>query len=86
MSHHHHDTHHVHTVTESTLSFEEQLTTLLSHWITHNESHAGTYRDWAEKAAANHLDQAAEQLKKIADLTLLINEKLEEINIPGSGK
>lgn len=79
---HHHDNHHVHTTAQSPLNVEEQLATLISHWIEHNKSHAGTYRDWAQKASVHHLKQAAKELREIANLTLLINDKLEGITVP----
>lgn len=77
MSHHHHHDHDHHH-SESPLTFEEQLKTLFSHWIKHNESHAGTYRDWAEKARKNQMEKTAVLLDEIASLTDDVSRKIEE--------
>ncbi|MEN8246483.1 MAG: hypothetical protein ABFS43_16465 [Thermodesulfobacteriota bacterium] len=74
--HHHHHDHHEHDV-KSELSFDEKLIKLLDHWLKHNEDHAGTYRDWAEKARQNQLDAVAALLEDVCDLTEDINAKFE---------
>jgi len=73
--HHHHD-HHEHDV-KSELSFDEKLIKLLDHWLKHNGDHAGTYRDWAEKARQKQLDTVAALLEDVCDLTEEINTKFE---------
>jgi hypothetical protein len=35
---------------------------LLTHWVEHNEAHAQTYREWAEKAEEEGLTAASERL------------------------
>ena len=68
--HHHHDS-------QGELSFDEKITKMLSHWIKHNEDHASNYRNWAEKAKANDMDEAGILLEDAADMSLAINEKFE---------
>ncbi len=68
---HHHDV-------ESDLTFEEKLNKLLHHWIKHNEDHAGTYRNWKEKAAKNNMKKTAALLEEAAALTIQINQKFEK--------
>ena len=72
---HHHD-HHEHDV-KSELSFDEKMIKLLDHWLKHNEDHAGTYRDWAEKARQNQLEAVAALLEEVCGLTAEINAKFE---------
>ncbi len=71
-------THHHHHEIKSTLSFDEKMIKLLDHWIKHNDDHAKTYRDWAQKAKDKDMRKAASLLKDAADLTLTINKKFEE--------
>ena len=75
--HHHHDHDHHHEV-KGTLSFEEKLIKLLENWIKHNESHAETYRGWAQKAKADKLAKVGSLLEDAADMTGSINKKFEE--------
>ena len=74
--HHHHHDHHEHDV-KSELSFDAKLIKLLDHWLKHNGDHAGTYKDWAEKARQNQLDAVAALLEDVCDLTEEINAKFE---------
>lgn len=74
--HHHHHGHHDRDV-KSELTFDEKLIKLLDHWLKHNEDHAGTYGDWAEKARQNQLDAVAALLEEVCDLTEDINAKFE---------
>ena len=72
MSHHHHD----HEI-KSALSFDEKMIKLFDHWIKHNEDHAQTYRDWAQKAKEKSKNEAAQLLEEAAEMTVLINKKFE---------
>ena len=74
--HDHHHGHHDHEV-KSELTFDEKLIKLLDHWLKHNNDHAGTYKDWADKARQNHLDAVADVLGDVCDLTAEINAKFE---------
>ena len=79
MTHHHHDhAHHHHHDIKSDLTFTEKLIKLLDHWVKHNEDHADTYKDWAEKAKDNELTEIAELLEEVHDLTLQINDKFRQ--------
>ena len=75
--HHHHGHEHHHHEVKSELSFDEKLIKLLGHWLKHNDDHAGTYRDWAERARQNHLDDVATLLEEVCDLTAEINVKFD---------
>jgi hypothetical protein len=72
MTHHHH-----HHETNTPLSFDEKMIKLLEHWIKHNDDHAQTYRDWAQKAKEKNKDKTALLLEDAAEMTLLISKKFE---------
>ena len=74
---HHHNRRHDHEV-QSTLSFDEKMIKLLEHWIKHNDDHATTYRDWAQKAKEKDMDEAGSLLEDAAEMTLEISKKFEE--------
>ena len=94
MSHHHdHDHSHEHAhdhahshehahdhahQTHDTLSFEEKMIKLLEHWIKHNDDHADSYRDWAQKAQANGMPDAGALLGEVAEMTTDITGKFKE--------
>lgn len=40
------------------MTTSDKLAHLLHHWIEHNDDHAGTYREWAERAEAEGLPAA----------------------------
>jgi hypothetical protein len=67
---------HTHHEIESSLSFNEKMIKLLNHWIKHNQDHADTYLEWAQKAESHHLTQVTENLKKIQLLTQEIHHNL----------
>ena len=72
--HHHHHHHHE---SDGELSFKEKIEKILSHWIKHNEDHASNYRNWAEKAKAKDMGEAARLLEQAADMSVAMNEKFE---------
>jgi hypothetical protein len=61
----------------------EKLRTLLHHWMEHNDEHAETYREWAEKAAATGNQDVAAVLMKLCDetkkLTPLMKEAMDKL-------
>jgi len=78
MSHHDHQHHcwrNDHPPAE--LSFDEKLIKLLEHWIRHNQEHAQTYGDWAEKAAADSKGEVSILLNEAVSLSLDLNRKFE---------
>lgn len=68
----------VHSHAPSPMPFDQQLQTLFTHWIRHNDSHAGTYSDWAKKARDKGMEKTAALLDEIADMTAALNRKIEE--------
>ena len=72
MTHHRHDQE-----MQSALSFDEKMIKLLEHWIKHNDDHARTYRDWAQKAKEKNKSKAALMLEDAAEMTLSISKKFE---------
>ncbi len=80
MTHHHeHHEHHDHPHdVKSDLTFEEKLIKLLEHWLKHNQDHAHTYREWAERARTNDLSQVGVLIDEIGDITRGIDEKIKE--------
>jgi thioredoxin-like negative regulator of GroEL len=77
MNHHHQDEGR-HPVGKTGLSEKEKLQKLLEHWIKHNEEHARTYLEWAEKIESKNLEEIAELLKKASEATVNINELFEK--------
>jgi hypothetical protein len=73
----HHHTHH-HDDTQTDLTFEQRMFRMLDHWIKHNESHALTYKDWAEKARQNKLLEVEKLLNDVAEITLKVNSRFKD--------
>ena len=67
-----------HESAQSSLSFEEQMIKLLEHWIKHNDEHAASFRNWAEKANKNGLEKIEPLLEDAAKMTVLIGKKFED--------
>jgi hypothetical protein len=78
--HHDHDDHHHHHDHQPSaeLSFDQKLIKLLEHWIRHNQDHAKTYSDWAEKAAVESKGEVAVLLNEAVSLTLDLNRRFEK--------
>jgi hypothetical protein len=74
MTHHHHHHHDV----KSDLTFEDKLIKLLEHWLKHNADHAGTYREWSEKARTNNLSQVADLLEQVSTMSVDLDDKFRE--------
>ena len=74
---HHHNHRHDHEV-QSTLTFDEKMIKLLEHWIKHNDDHAATYRDWAQKAKEKDMGETGSLIEDAAEMTLEISKKFEE--------
>ena len=64
--------------THSTLSFDEKLIKRLEHWIKHNNDHAKSYREWADKARAHEMENTGRLLEDVTEMTRLITAKFEE--------
>jgi len=77
MSHHEHDHDHHHHDTKSELTFDKKLIKLLDHWLKHNEDHAQTYLDWAQRAKQHNLEGIGEVLEEVGDLTAEISKKFK---------
>lgn len=76
--HHHHGEHHHHHESDGNLSFGQKMEKLLEHWLKHNSDHIGTYRQWAQKAKENGLNDISALLEDIASASLSLNDKFEE--------
>jgi hypothetical protein len=77
----HHDHQHPrdhHDNPPSELSFDEKLIKLLELWIRHNQEHAKTYGDWAEKAAVDSKGEVSILLNEAVRLTMDLNRKFEK--------
>lgn len=59
------------------MSTEEKISTLLNHWIDHNNSHMETYRSWAQKAEDASLAEVTVLLKETAEASGVITAKLK---------
>ena len=81
MTHHHengHDHHNHSHQNEHSLSLENKMDKLLSHWIQHNDDHASNYREWANRAAEEKLTAIAQRLEEAARLTDQITQTFKE--------
>jgi RNA:NAD 2'-phosphotransferase (TPT1/KptA family) len=75
MSHHHEHNHHHHSHDQNTeMSMEEKLAKLLSHWLQHNEEHAKSYEQWAQRAASHGLAEVGSLIEKAAEKTRAADE------------
>ena len=74
MTHHHHHHHDV----KSDLTFEDKLIKLLEHWLKHNADHAGTYREWAQRARSNNLSQVGDLLDQVSAMSADLDDKFRE--------
>jgi len=84
--HHDHDHHHHHShAAGSELTLPQKMEKLFHHWIHHNEDHAATYRQWAERCREQNLTDLAEALEQVAEMNLEINGRMEAARklIPG---
>ena len=54
----------------------EKLEKLLAHWIRHNEEHAATYLQWAERARNEGLFEVADILEAVAGESRQTNQRL----------
>ncbi|MFH1984886.1 MAG: hypothetical protein ABIL58_23850 [Pseudomonadota bacterium] len=78
MSHHHdhdhpheheHDHDHHHPASGDTLTFDQKMIKLVTHWIRHNDEHAANFRDWAKKAVDEGFSEVAAELETAARIT-----------------
>jgi hypothetical protein len=58
----------------SAMSLQEKAVKLLDHWIRHNNDHAETYREWADRLAGEGMAEAAALLVEAADMCVQIND------------
>jgi len=56
----------------------EKLDVLLAHWIEHNESHIGTYKEWAEKLKSGGFDDVGAKIEEAVVFIYFANKKLDE--------
>ncbi len=76
---HRHSPHsHEHSDLSTTPSETDKLVKIMAHWISHNEDHARSYREWAERAGRLGQTQVAQILQSVADDTLQQNHRLAE--------
>ncbi|MBN2332679.1 MAG: zinc transporter [Deltaproteobacteria bacterium] len=45
---------------QNSMSFEEKISLLLTHWIEHNDSHEEDYKKWASQAKKEGMDEVVE--------------------------
>lgn len=62
-----------------TPSEREKMVKMVSHWIHHNEEHAGSYREWARRARGAGLGEAALLLEEIAVETQRLTGSFERV-------
>ena len=79
MGHHHPDRPHEHCHNhdhphDGEMTVAETLRRLLEHWIHHNNDHIGSYRQWADKARDQGLEEAAAEIEKAMETTAAVSE------------
>jgi len=76
------DHHHLHEngqlEDQEPVSTREKFGKLLEYWIKHNEEHARAYLEWSKWAGEEELEGVASLLEEAAEMTISINQKLEE--------
>lgn len=72
--------HHTHTHDEnhSEMTFEEKINKLVEHWIKHNDDHAATYREWADRAQKEGMNDVADIMLAAAEKNVLINDEFKQ--------
>jgi rubrerythrin len=55
-----------------------RLGKLLQHWMEHNDEHAETYRDWAEKASSLGNEDLSKVLNSLHDQTKRLKDLFDE--------
>ena len=79
MTGHHTHTHtHTHDESHSEMTFEEKVNKLLEHWIKHNDDHAATYREWADRAQKEGMDEIAGIIHAAAAKNISINDEFKQ--------
>jgi hypothetical protein len=81
MSHHHdhpHDHSHDHDHHGTEMAADEKIARLLEHWIQHNDDHIRSYREWAEKARAQGLAEAAAKIDEAVEMTAAVSGAFRE--------
>jgi hypothetical protein len=56
----------------------EKLKKLLPHWMEHNDEHAKTYKDWAERMSSLGKEELSEVLKAIYHESHKLRKLFEE--------
>ena len=51
---------------------------MIEHWIQHNQDHAKSYREWAQRAEEQGRHEVCQILQAIADSTVQQNESMEK--------
>lgn len=80
--HDHHDEHHhaEHSHQHGEQSLETaKFRKIVEHWISHNEDHAGSYRQWATRAKDAGHEVSAALLEQIASEVIEQNKKFVKI-------
>ncbi len=60
------------------MSFDEKLTTLLNHWIDHNDSHQVDYKKWAAQAREEGFNDVVDKILEALQLFQEGNQRLRQ--------
>lgn len=74
--HHHHHAGHAHEETKAVPDDLAKLRILLPHWIEHNDEHAASFREWADKAREMGLEEVARRIEEAVEQMAASNEAL----------
>jgi hypothetical protein len=76
---HHHNHGHTHEEEKgATLNDLAKLRILLPHWIEHNDEHAESFQEWAERARKLGQEETARWIKEAVERMAVCNEALAE--------
>lgn len=76
--HHTHSHNHTHGGHHGEMTFGEKINKLLEHWIKHNDDHAATYREWADRARKEGMNDVADIMLAAAEKNVLINDEFKQ--------
>jgi hypothetical protein len=79
MAHHYSHAGEQHEEPEGKICMPEKLLRIVEFWLHHNEEHAQSYRDWADRARKMGFEEVGHILEVLAGEALLSNRNLERV-------
>ncbi len=76
--HHHHGSESEHHQHEIPMDDKARLVKMIEHWIHHNEDHARSFADWAQRAERLEARQACDCLQEAVAMMERLNQRFRE--------